>query len=75
MSNTGEHGKTPPPPLDKDGNPIAGDDASIADTSTNRTVEELMKKLEELNVELTKLKAKDKKDKKRASASEDDDSS
>jgi hypothetical protein len=75
MSNIGEHGKTRPPPLDKDDNPIAGDDASIADTSTNQMVEELMKKLEKLNVELAKLKEKDKKDKKHASASEDDDSS
>jgi hypothetical protein len=75
MSKTEAHGKTPPPPLDEYGNPIAGDDASIADTSTNPTVEELMKKLDKLNVELTKLKAKDKKGKKHASASEDDDSS
>jgi hypothetical protein len=55
MSKTGEHGKTPPPPLDEDGNPIAGDDTSITDTSMNPTVEELMMKLEKLNVELTKL--------------------
>jgi hypothetical protein len=55
MSKTGEHGKTPPSPLDEDGNPIAGDDASITDTSMNPTVEELMMKLEKLNVELTKL--------------------
>jgi hypothetical protein len=59
----------------EDGNPIAGDDASIADTSTNPTVEELMKKLEKLNIELTKLKVKDKKGKKHAFASEDDGSS
>jgi hypothetical protein len=38
MSKTGEHSKTPPPPLDEDGNPIADDDASIVDTSTNPTV-------------------------------------
>jgi hypothetical protein len=55
MSKTGKHGKTPPPPLDEDGNPIAGDDTSITDTSMNPTVEELMMKLEKLNVELTKL--------------------
>jgi hypothetical protein len=67
MSKTGEHGKTPPPPLDEDGNPIAGDDASIADTSMNPMVEELMKKLEKLNVKLTKLKVKDKKAKKLSS--------
>jgi hypothetical protein len=53
MSKIREHGKTPPPPHDEDGNPIASDDASIADTSMNPTVEELMKKLEKLNVELT----------------------
>jgi hypothetical protein len=41
----------------------------------NPMVEELMKKLEKLNVELTKLKAKDEKGKKHASESEDDDSS
>jgi hypothetical protein len=38
-------------------------------------VEELMKKQEKLNAELTKLKTKDKRGKKNASASEDDDSS
>jgi hypothetical protein len=39
-------------------------------------VEELMKKIEKLNIELTKLKANDKKGKKHASvANEDDDSS
>jgi hypothetical protein len=52
-----------------------GDDASIVDTSMNPMVEEFIKKLEKLNVELTKLKAKDMKGKKYASASEDDDSS
>jgi hypothetical protein len=67
MSKIGGEGITPPPPLDEDEN------ASIAETSTTPTVEELMKKLEKLNVELTKLKTK--KDKKNASASEDDDSS
>jgi hypothetical protein len=39
------------------------------------TVEELVKKLEKLNAELKKLKAKDKKGKKHSSSSEDDDSS
>jgi hypothetical protein len=38
-------------------------------------MEEFMKKLEKLNVELTKLKAKDKKGKKHATTSEDNDSS
>jgi hypothetical protein len=65
MSKTGGQGITPPPPLGEDEN------VSIAETSTTPTVEELMKKLEKLNAELTKLKTK--KDKKNASASEDDD--
>jgi hypothetical protein len=65
MSKTGGQGITPPPPLGEDEN------ASIAKTSTIPTVEELMKNLEKLNAELTKLKTK--KDKKNASASEDDD--
>jgi hypothetical protein len=43
------------------------------ETSTTPTVEELMKKLEKINAELTKLKTME--DKKNASASEDDDSS
>jgi hypothetical protein len=67
MSKTGGQGIIPPPSLSEDEN------ASIAETSTTPIVEELMKKLEKLNVELTKLKTK--KDKKNASASEDDDSS
>jgi hypothetical protein len=67
MSKTGGQGITPPPPLGEDEN------ASIVETSTTPTVEELMKKLEKLNAELTKLKTK--KDKKNASASEDNDSS
>jgi hypothetical protein len=50
------------------------ENASIVETSTTATMEELMKKLEKLNAELTKLKTKDKKDKKNASGSEDDDS-
>jgi hypothetical protein len=67
MSKAGGQGITPPPPLAEDEN------ASIAETSTTPTVEELMKKLEKFNIELTKPKTK--KDKKNASASEDDDSS
>jgi hypothetical protein len=52
MSKTGEQGKLPPPPLNEDGNPIGVDDGSNTETSTAPTVEELMKKLEKLNVEL-----------------------
>jgi hypothetical protein len=75
MSKTGEQGKVPPPPLDGDGNPIRVDDGSNTETSTSPIVEELMKKLEKLNAELKKLKAKDKKGKRHSSSSEDDDSS
>jgi hypothetical protein len=75
VSKTAEQGITLPPPLGKVGTPMVDENASIAKTSTTPIVEELMKKLEKLNVELTKLKTKDEKEKKDASASEDDDSS
>jgi hypothetical protein len=66
MSKTGGQGITPP---------LLGDDenASIAETSTTPTVEELMKQIERLNAKLIKLKTK--KGKKNVSGSEDDDSS
>jgi hypothetical protein len=67
MSKTGGQVITPPPPLGDDEN------ASIVETSATPTVEELMKQIERLNAELTKLKTK--KGKKNISASEDDDSS
>jgi hypothetical protein len=67
MSKTGEQVITSPPPLGDNEN------ASIAETSATPIVEELMKQIERLNVELTKLKTK--KGKKNVSASEDDDSS
>jgi hypothetical protein len=67
MSKTGEQVITSPPPLGDNEN------ASIAETPTTPIVEELMKQIERLNVELTKLKTK--KGKKNVSASEDDDSS
>jgi hypothetical protein len=51
------------------------ENTSIAETSMTPTVEELIKKIEKLNSELNKLKAKDKKDKKNGSTSDDDDSS
>jgi hypothetical protein len=67
--------KVPPPPLDEDGNPIVAEDGSNTKTSTALIVEEHMTQFEKLNAELIKLKMKDKKDRKNASASEDDDSS
>jgi molybdenum-dependent DNA-binding transcriptional regulator ModE len=66
---------TPPPPLDEDGNLLVYENASITETSMTPIVEELMKKIEKLNSELSKLKTKDKKDKKNTSTSDDDDSS
>jgi hypothetical protein len=66
MSKTGRKGITPPPPLSDN------EHASIVETSTTPTVEELMKQIEKLNSELTKLKTK--KDKKNVSVSENDDS-
>jgi hypothetical protein len=66
MSKTGEQVITSPPRLGDNEN------ASIAETSATPIVEELMKQIERLNVELTKLKTKKGKN---VSASEDDDSS
>jgi hypothetical protein len=67
MSKTEGQVITSPPPLGDDEN------ASIVETSATPTVEELMKQIERLNAELTKLKTK--KGKKNVSASENDDSS
>jgi hypothetical protein len=75
MSKTRGQGITPPPPLGEDGNPLVDENVSIAETSMTPTVKELMKKIEKLNSELSKLKAKDKKGKKNGSTSDDDDSS
>jgi hypothetical protein len=75
MASNGGQGITPPPLLSEDGNPIVFENATITETSMTPTVEELMKKLDKLNFELSKLKAKGKKGKKNASASDDDDSS
>jgi hypothetical protein len=65
MSKTGGQGITSPPPLGDDEN------ASIVKTSATPRVKELMKQIERLNAELTKLKIK--KGKKNVSTSEDDD--
>jgi hypothetical protein len=75
MSKTGHQGKVPPPPLDKDGNPIGVDDGSNTETSMAPTMQELMKKLEKLDAKWKKLKARDKKGKKHSSSSKYDDSS
>jgi hypothetical protein len=75
MCKTREQGKVPPPQLDEDGNPIGVDDVSNTEISMSPTMEELMKKVEKLNAELKKPKAKDKKGKRHSCSSEDDDSS
>jgi hypothetical protein len=75
MSKIGGQGITPPPPLGEDGNLLVDENASTAETSMTPIVEELMKKIEKLNFELSKLKAKDKKGKKNGFTSDDDDSS
>jgi hypothetical protein len=51
------------------------ENASIAETFMTPTLEELMRKIEKLNSELSKLKANDKKGKKNGSVSDDDDDS
>jgi hypothetical protein len=75
MCKTRGEGMTPPPSLDEDGNLLVDENASIAKTFTTPIVEELMKKIEKLNSELSELKAKDKKGKKNTSTSDDDNSS
>jgi predicted RNase H-like nuclease (RuvC/YqgF family) len=77
MSKTGEEGKVPLPPLDKDGNPIVGEDDANTKTFMAPTLEELMRRLEELTTENKKLraKAKNKKTKGNSSSSEEEDSS
>jgi hypothetical protein len=64
MSKTGEQGKVPPPPLNKDDNPIVVEDDSNTETSMVPTMEELMKQLEKLNTEVKRFKANYKKGKK-----------
>jgi hypothetical protein len=61
MCKTREQGKVLPPPLDEDGNPIVGEDDANTKISMTPTLQELMKRLEELSVENKKLKAKAKK--------------
>jgi hypothetical protein len=73
MSKTGEQGKIPPPPLNKDDNPIVVEDDSNTETSMVPTMEELMKQLEKLNAEVKRLKANYKKGKKHSFSSDDDD--
>jgi hypothetical protein len=63
MCKTREQGKVLPPPLDEDGNPIVGEDDANTKISMTPTLQELMKRLEELSVENKKLKAKAKKKK------------
>jgi hypothetical protein len=77
MSKTEEEGKVPPPLLDEDGNPIVGEDGANTETSMAPTLEELMRRLEELTTENKKLraKAKNKKTKGNSSSSEEEDSS
>jgi hypothetical protein len=76
MSKTEEQGKVPPPPLDKDGNPIVGEDGANTETSTAPTLEELMRRLEGLTTEnkMLRAKAKNKKTKGNSYSSEEEDS-
>jgi predicted RNase H-like nuclease (RuvC/YqgF family) len=76
MSKTRKHDKVTPPPLGEDGNPIVGEDGVNTETSTTPTLEELMRRLEELTTENKKLraKAKNKKTKENSSSSEEDSS-
>jgi uncharacterized small protein (DUF1192 family) len=73
MFKTGEQGKVPPPPLDEYGNLIMVEDGSNTETSMAPTLDELMRRLEELKAENKKLraKAKNKKTKGCSSSSEE----
>jgi hypothetical protein len=75
MSETGKQGKVTPAPLDKDGNPIVGEDDTNMKISTIPTLQELMRRLEELTVKNKKLrtKAKNKKAKENSLSSEVED--
>jgi protein required for attachment to host cells len=75
MSKTREQGKSPPTLLNEDGHLVVVEDGSNMKTSMAPTIEELMKQIEKLNVEVKRLKAKGKKGKKHSSSSEDDNSS
>jgi hypothetical protein len=69
MPNTREQGTVPPPPLNKDANPIVVEDGFNTETSMAPTLEELMRRLEELTVENKKLRAKAKNKKTKGSSS------
>jgi hypothetical protein len=77
MSKTGEQGKVPPPPLNKDGNLIVGEDDANIEISMTPTLQGLMRRLEELTAKNKKLraKAKTKKAKGNSFSSEEEDSS
>jgi hypothetical protein len=77
MSRTREQSEVPPPPLDKGGNPIVGEDGTNIETSMTPTLEELMRRLEELTTKNKKFraKAKNKKTKGNSFSSEEEDSS
>jgi hypothetical protein len=48
MSKIGKQGKVPPPPLDEDDNSIVGEDGTNTEISMAQTLEEFMRRLEEL---------------------------
>jgi hypothetical protein len=74
---TREQGKGPPPPLDEDGNLTVVEYGSNTETSTALTLQELMRRLEELTATNKKLraKAKNKKTKGCSFSCEEEDSS
>jgi accessory colonization factor AcfC len=75
MSKAGEEIEVLPPKLDDDGNTIVVEEGSKSGTSRTPTLEDLVKKLNNLKAENKRLKAKGKKGIKYSSSSEDGDSS
>jgi hypothetical protein len=73
VSRTGEEEEVPPK-FDEEGNPVNIDEGSKSGASNSPTLEDLMKRLENLKAENKKVRAKEKKTKVYSSSNEDSDS-
>jgi hypothetical protein len=73
-SKAKDEGEVSPQQFNEDGNPVVVEEGSKLGTHKAPTLEDLMRKLEKLNAENKKLRAKGKKGTTYSSSSEDDDS-
>jgi hypothetical protein len=71
MSKAEDEGEVPTQQFDEDGSPVVVEEGSKSGTHKAPTLEDLMRKLEKLNVENKKLRAKGKKGTTYSSSSED----